>query len=102
MIFRNIPNKREFLARAFGRLGLLRVLEQTIAKRRSGLVVLTYHRIAEPATDPFYDPVISATAESFRAQIAWLHNRVRLITLDELIGQVERGSPARARAALNL
>ena len=95
MMFRGIPNKREFLARAFGRLGVLGLLEQTIARRRPGLVVLTYHRIAEPGDGPFYDPVISATPESFRAQVEWLHNRVRLLTLDELIDQVESGSPWR-------
>jgi peptidoglycan/xylan/chitin deacetylase (PgdA/CDA1 family) len=95
MLFRVIPNKREFLARAFGQLGLLGLLEQTIARRRPGLVVLTYHRIAEPGADLFYDPVISATPESFRAQVEWLHDRVRLLTLDELIDQIESGSPWR-------
>ena len=79
MMFRGIPNKREFLARAFERLGVLTLLERTIARGRPGLVVLTYHRIAEPDTDLFYDPVISATPESFRAQVEWLHNRVRLL-----------------------
>ena len=93
MIFRAIPNKREFLAKAFGRLGLLDFLEQTIARQRPRLVVLTYHRIAEPGKNLFYDPVISATPESFHAQIKWLHERVRLITLDKLIDQVECGSP---------
>ncbi len=100
MLFRVIPNKREFLARAFGRLGVLGLLEQTIARRRPGLVVLTYHRIAEPGADLFYDPVISATPESFRVQVEWLHNRVRLLTLDELIDQVESGSPWREPAML--
>ena len=33
MIFRAISKKREFLARAFGRLGLLDLLEPTIARR---------------------------------------------------------------------
>ena len=91
MIFRRIPNKREFLARAFGKAGVLDLLEQTIARRRPGLIVLTYHRIAELEMDPFYDPVISATPESFRTQIQWLHSRMRIITLDELINQVVGG-----------
>lgn len=89
MIFRNIPNKREFLARAFGHVGILRLLEQTIARQRPGVIVLTYHRIAETGTNLFYDPVISATPEAFDAQLTWLHERVRLITLDELIEQHE-------------
>jgi peptidoglycan/xylan/chitin deacetylase (PgdA/CDA1 family) len=100
MLFRVIPNKREFLARAFGQLGVLGLLEQTIARRRPGLVVLTYHRIAEPGADLFYDPVISATPESFRAQVEWLHHRVRLLTLDELIDQIESGAPWREPAML--
>ena len=91
-MFGGIPNKREFLARAFERLGVLRLLERTIVRRRPGLVVLTYHRIAEPGVDLFYDPVISATPESFRHQVEWLCNRVRLLTLDELVAQVESGS----------
>jgi peptidoglycan/xylan/chitin deacetylase (PgdA/CDA1 family) len=95
MIFRSIPNKREFLARVFGRLGVLRLLEQTISRQRPGLVVLTYHRIAEPGEDLFYDPVISATPEAFRAQVEWFYNRARLLTVNELIDQVESSSPCR-------
>lgn len=93
MIFRTIPNKREFLARAFGKLGVLDLLERTLARRRPGLIILTHHRIGEPDIDRFYGPVISATPDGLRAQVAWLHDRVRLITLDELIDQVESGSP---------
>jgi peptidoglycan/xylan/chitin deacetylase (PgdA/CDA1 family) len=94
-MFRGIANKREFLARMFEQLGILRLLERTIASRRPGLVVLTYHRIAEPGADLFYDPVISATPENFRAQIEWLFNRVRLLTLEELIRQIESQTPWR-------
>jgi peptidoglycan/xylan/chitin deacetylase (PgdA/CDA1 family) len=94
-MFHGIRNKREFLARALGRLGILRLLEETIATKRPGLVILTYHRIADLSTDLFYDPVISATPDSFRAQVEWLHNRVRLLTLDELIDHVASGAPWR-------
>jgi len=99
-LFRGIPNKREFLAQAFGRLGILGLMERVSATWRPGLVVLTYHRIAEPGAGPFYDPVISATPESFRAQIDWLRTHVRILTLDELVAWVETGSPARELVAL--
>jgi peptidoglycan/xylan/chitin deacetylase (PgdA/CDA1 family) len=99
-LFRGIPNKRDFLARSFGRTGVLGLLERAVAAWRPGLVVLTYHRIAEPGAEPFYDPVISATPESFRAQIDWLRNHVRILTLDELITWVECGSPGRELVAV--
>ena len=99
-ILNRVPNKREFLARAFGRLGLLGLLERTAASTRPGLVVLTYHRIAEPGADPFYDPVISATPEAFRAEIAWLRRHVRVLALDELLAMLESGSPWREPTAL--
>ena len=98
MIFRVIPNKREFLARVAGRLGVVGLFEKTIARWRPGVIVLTYHRIAEPGADMFYDPVISATPEMFQAQVKWLHDRVRLLTLNELINQVKSGSPWREPA----
>jgi peptidoglycan/xylan/chitin deacetylase (PgdA/CDA1 family) len=96
----NMRNKREFLARAFGRLGVLRLLERVAAATRPALVVLTYHRIAEPGTDSFYDPVISATPDSFCAQIEWLRRSLRILTLPELIAQLEPGSPWHEPAAL--
>jgi peptidoglycan/xylan/chitin deacetylase (PgdA/CDA1 family) len=99
-ILRGIPNKREFLARGFGRLGLLGLLERRAASARPGLVVLTYHRIAEPGDDPFYDPVISATPEAFRAQVAWLRRQVRILALDELLAMLESGAPWREPVAL--
>ena len=52
MMFRKVPNKREFLAKAFERIGVLGLIEQTIARRRPGLMVLTYHRIAETGSGP--------------------------------------------------
>jgi peptidoglycan/xylan/chitin deacetylase (PgdA/CDA1 family) len=94
-MLRGIRNKREFLARTLRQLGLLGLLERTIARRQPGLVVLTYHRITESRANLFYDPVISASPESFRTQVKWLSNNFRLLTLNELLAQVESGTPWR-------
>src|SRR5262249_49969712 len=92
-------NKREYLARLSGRLGVLNLLER-LAAARPGLIVFTYHRIAEPGADPFYDPVISATPESFRAQVDWLGRRMRVLTLAEAMERIASGPPWREPAAL--
>jgi peptidoglycan/xylan/chitin deacetylase (PgdA/CDA1 family) len=76
------------------------LLERIIAHRRPRLVVLTYHRIARSGADLFYDPVISATPEAFRAQVTWLSNYFRLPTLDELLAELESGIPWRESAIL--
>ena len=89
-----IPNKREFLARSFGSLGILRLLEGIAAARSPALVVFTYHRIAVPGidSDDYYDPVISATPEAFRAQVEFLRERFAVVHLDDLVAS--RGSPS--------
>jgi peptidoglycan/xylan/chitin deacetylase (PgdA/CDA1 family) len=88
-------HKREYLARALAGLGVLGLLEHMTAAWRPSLIILTYHRIAKPAANRFYDPVISATPESFRAQVEWLQGHVRLLTLAELLAQVESSTPWR-------
>ena len=100
MMLRGVPNKREYLARALGRLGALGLLERAVAARTPALVVLTYHRIAEPGADSFYDPVVSATPESFRGQVKWLRNHIRILTLEELDGLIRAGAPWKEPAAL--
>jgi peptidoglycan/xylan/chitin deacetylase (PgdA/CDA1 family) len=94
-----MENKREHLARLCGRLGILNLLE-LLAAARPGLFVFTYHRIAEPGADPFYDPVISATPESFRAQIDELAHRMRILTLADAIERIASGPPWREPVAL--
>ncbi len=87
-----VPNKREFAAKILGHFGILRLLERIAARSHPGLTVLTYHRIADPATDPFYDPVISATPDWFRAQINWLSEHIPILTLEALIDRVQNNS----------
>ncbi len=99
MRLRAISNKREYLARALDQLGLVNLLERVAAATVPMLVVLTYHRIAERDTDPFYDPVISATPSSFRAQMEWLHKRMRTLTLLELETRIRTGGPWNEPAA---
>src|SRR5262245_45662719 len=92
-------HKRELLARLSGRLGILRLMER-LAATRPGLVVFTYHRIAEPGADPYYDPVISATPASFRAQIGEIGRRMRVLTLAEAMERIASGGPWQEPAAL--
>jgi peptidoglycan/xylan/chitin deacetylase (PgdA/CDA1 family) len=92
-ILRGIPNKRAFLARGLQGTGLLALFERAVAARGPALVVLTYHRVAEPRTDRFYTPVISATPDRFYEQTKWLRENVHLLTLADVIAQLESGSP---------
>jgi len=84
-----IANKREFLARAFGSLGFIKLLEQIVAKWLA-LVVLTYHRIAVPGntSNPYRDPVISTTPDVFQAQIRFLSTWFHILGLDALLNIV--------------
>jgi peptidoglycan/xylan/chitin deacetylase (PgdA/CDA1 family) len=99
-ILRVIPNKREFLAKSLGRLGVLWALEHSAAVQKPGLTVLTYHRIGDPGTNLFYDPVISATPDAFEAQIKWLCSHFKLLTVGELAERIHTGSPWREPTAL--
>jgi peptidoglycan/xylan/chitin deacetylase (PgdA/CDA1 family) len=96
-----IPNKREFLARSLGAMGVFRLLETISARRRPALVVLTYHRIGFPGigSNPYYDPVISATPEAFRDQVRFLRDRFSIVRLEELVGLDQAGLSIRAKPA---
>jgi peptidoglycan/xylan/chitin deacetylase (PgdA/CDA1 family) len=80
----SVANKRAVLARGLEATGATRALEALGGAGRS--VVLTYHRIATPGpSNPFYDPTVSATPEGFRAQMAMLRDRFRVVPAEELI-----------------
>ena len=87
-LFKRIPHKREFLARTFRSLGVLRLLEELPVPRRQGLLVFTFHRIARTGihANPYYDPVISASPETFEGQIQLLASRYQILHLNELSG----------------
>ena len=96
-----IPNKREFLARSLGALGVFRLLERISTRRWPALVVLTYHRIGSPGikSNPYYDPVISATPEAFRDQLRFLRERFSMVRLEEIAGLDQASLGSRAKPA---
>ena len=64
----------QFVARTLEVSGVLGVLERM--DHSSGLRVLVYHRIDEPAAEPDLDPgLISATPAEFRAQMRLMENQ---------------------------
>lgn len=52
-------------------------------------LVLMYHRIHSPVTDPWQ---ISVSAENFREQMQVLRDHYRVVSVDELVRQVQSGN----------
>jgi peptidoglycan/xylan/chitin deacetylase (PgdA/CDA1 family) len=79
----------------FEALGILRGLECMTVARGCSLVILTYHRIATPgvSSNPYYDQVISATPEQFRAQIRYLTSHFRLTQPQDILAPGTGPSP---------
>lgn len=76
----SIPRKREFLASLLSASGGVRALEAIGRARGPSIVALTYHRIARPGmeSNPYYDPVVSATPEGFRDQMLMVRRHFRV------------------------
>ncbi len=84
-----IPNKREFLARVLGGMGLTRLVERLA--RRPGLLVLTYHRVGNPEGRDDYGPVYSATSEALESTLKVLKNSHNIISIGETAALAENG-----------
>jgi peptidoglycan/xylan/chitin deacetylase (PgdA/CDA1 family) len=84
-----IPNKRAFLARRLRDFGVLALLERLA--RRPGLLVLTYHRIGDPARQPYYAPVASASAEALAVELRALARTHRVLSLGECLALADDG-----------
>lgn len=96
-----IPRKRVFLASTLTATGGTRALEVLREARGRSVVVLTYHRIARPGieSNPYYDPVVSATPEGFRDQMRMVRRRFRVVRPTDLI-ESPRGADDRRPTAL--
>lgn len=84
-----IRNKRQLVAQLMNGLGVLAAIERL--SRRPGLLVLTYHRIGEPASSPLYDHVFSASPAAFVAQVQMVRERYHVVGLEEALAAVDKG-----------
>jgi peptidoglycan/xylan/chitin deacetylase (PgdA/CDA1 family) len=78
--------KGPLFARLLSRSGVGFLMERTIPW--SGVLVLNYHRIGDPADCPFDRGLWSATSEAFSDQIRFLKSTLDIISPDELASAV--------------
>lgn len=79
--------QRERLARVMSMSGIASL--SSLLPARDSLLVLTYHRIGDAETDPWDPAIISATADDFDEQVAYLNRKRALVTLDEALAFVD-------------
>jgi peptidoglycan/xylan/chitin deacetylase (PgdA/CDA1 family) len=84
-----IPNKREFLANRLRDCGVIRLIEASA--RRRALLVLTYHRIANPASSEDYGPIFSASPEALEQTLRALKISHKIVNMAELVSLAESG-----------
>ena len=97
------PGRRQRLAQLCERSGALSVLERLRRAPGGELRILAYHRVLEalPSEDFSFDvELVSATAASFRQQVAWLARNMQPMRLDEVLALVDAGRPLPPRAVV--
>lgn len=77
-----VPARRELVARAASRLGLLRILRQLRANR--GLLVLAYHRVGDPHHCPYNEELYSVTTPGLADHVRLIQRWARIASLQEL------------------
>ncbi len=94
----NRARAKTALATWSDQLGMTRALGSLPRRRR--LIVLTYHRIGD-AAHAAYDPeMYSATPEDFDAQVAYLKQRIGVISLDEALAWLDQPTRRSGSAVL--
>lgn len=82
--------KREIVARLASRTGVLSVLQ--MLPRYPCLIVLNYHRVANPAECPYDRGVIEVTPEQFNEQMAYLKAHFHLADPEEVFALLDKPS----------
>jgi peptidoglycan/xylan/chitin deacetylase (PgdA/CDA1 family) len=86
--------KRQQLAHAAYRLGLMPVLRWLRSWKGAEIRVLAYHRVLADSQwqDFAFDPdLVSASASAFREQMAFVRTRMQPLRFAELLGYLDRG-----------
>lgn len=97
------PGRRQRLAQVCDRSGVLAVIERLRRAPAGELRILAYHRVLEalPTGGFSFDlELVSATAASFRQQVAWLASHMQPMRLDEVLALVDAGRPLPPRAVV--
>jgi peptidoglycan/xylan/chitin deacetylase (PgdA/CDA1 family) len=82
------PGKREALARWLHAVGIQSVLNRL--PQRNSLLVINYHRVGDADSTPYDSGVFSATADEFKAQMEYVAENLRPVTLPEALLFLER------------
>lgn len=81
--------------------GLVRLVDQAAPWRPGVLAVLTYHRVDEPAARPDLLPsLLSATPAAFEVQVRCLAERLRPVSMAEVLEAAQRPTRLPPRAVL--
>jgi len=90
-----IGGKRPALARSFSRLGLLPALHSVRRLLRGDLRILTYHRVLDidPAKFDFDRALVSASAEQFREQMAYVKKCFQPMRFRDVLEHLDEGRP---------
>jgi peptidoglycan/xylan/chitin deacetylase (PgdA/CDA1 family) len=84
-----------------GLLALGEAAADRVGRARPWLRVLTWHRVADPASDPDLHPgLASATPAGFDVQLAWLARRFAVVSLADVLEARRGGRPLPRRALL--
>lgn len=97
------PGRRQRLARVCHGTGLVVPIARLRTLLRDDLRILAYHRVLESADPDGFDfdvDLISASAQRFHEQMAFLRKRFHPMRFDEVLERVERGQRLPPRAVL--
>lgn len=94
-------NSRRSLIAASHRMGVLDLIQRMERAADAPLYILAYHRVDEPAAQPYLDPsLLSATPAQFQQQMRYISEHYHPVSAEEVIAAASGGAPLPADAVL--